>query len=91
MQYDTRLFNQSQGMSRGFGAEGDYNIYSKPLFAAKSESIYKPKSAEGPDYGTAEEHFNKLKDTKKFKADKGFAGTEGGGGNRRDGPVQFEK
>ena len=76
-------------MSSGFGADDAYTAYSKPLFAQKSDSIYKPKSASGPDYGTAEEHFNQLKSTQKFRPDKGFAGTEKAG--KRDGPVQFER
>lgn len=33
----------------------------------------------------------KLKDTSKFKADKGFKGTESAVGLKRSAPVQFEK
>eukprot|EP00948_MAST-09A_sp_MAST-9A-sp1_P004026 g4026.t1 len=87
--YDQRLFNQSRGMDSGFGADDGYNVYSKPLFAKKSASIYKPKTDNGPDYGDVEDMFQKIKDTSKFKPHKGFAGaSDSARGNK---PVQFEK
>src|SRR5215831_17666753 len=65
--YDQRLFNQSQGMSSGFGEEDDYHVYSKPLFQGSSASaIYRPKKGDDETYGT-EEDMKKLMDTSKFK------------------------
>eukprot|EP00727_Mastigamoeba_balamuthi_P005608 m51a1_g1667 hypothetical protein (571) ;mRNA; f:384643-386606 len=92
LMYDQRLFNQSQGMSAGFGDEDDYNVYSKPLFAdGRSATLYRPK-ADGETYGGAED-VEKLAKTDRFRADRGFAGTE-----RADSapephskPVEFEK
>jgi hypothetical protein len=31
--FDTRLYNQSQGMGQGFGGDDDYSVYSKPFSA----------------------------------------------------------
>ena len=88
--YDSRLFNQSGGISSGFGAEDDYNTYSKPLFdRAEASSLYRPNKSEGDTYGTADQQMDQLKNTSKFKADKGFKGTEGSAGPR-SAPVQFE-
>lgn len=52
--YDTRLFNQSEGMSSGFGGGNDdsYNVYDKALFAGgSSASIYRPKRVEQDSFG----------------------------------------
>ena len=94
--YDQRLFNQDQGMSSGLAADDAYNIYDKPLFADKGNSIYRPKaSADDELYGQGGEE--EAIRTERFKADKGFSGAEGGegrsarGGSRMGGPVQFEK
>ena len=38
--YDSRLFNQSSGISSGFGAEDDYSVYSKPLFNRTEGGIH---------------------------------------------------
>lgn len=93
---DSRLYNQSSGMDSGFGADDEYNTYSKPLFGAgvSSQSIYRP--TRGETEHNADQQYDKLLDgaTKKFHADKGFAGAEGGAEHRagpRTAPVQFEK
>lgn len=94
---DSRLYNQSSGMDSGFGAEDEYNTYTKPMFdrgAETSSSIYRPTRGE-TEYN-ADDQFDKLKDgaTSKFQPDKGFAGAEGGMDVRagpRTAPVQFEK
>lgn len=97
-QVDARLYNQSGGMDSGFGAEDEYNTYSKPLFDRTSgvngSSIYRPTRGE-TEYN-ADEQYDKLREgaTTNFQADKGFAGAEGGGDIRagpRTAPVQFEK
>jgi SNW domain-containing protein 1 len=91
---DARLYDQTAGMDSGFGAEDEYNAYSKPLFErqAVASSIYRP-TRDGP--GDADEQYAKLVQgaTAKFKPDQGFAGAEGGvaGAAPRTGPVQFEK
>lgn len=95
---DSRLYNQTAGMDTGFGAEDDYNAYSKPLFGDRvgaSQSIYRPTRGEAAY--DADEQYDKLLEgsTSKFQPDKGFAGAEGGMDNVRAGPrtapVQFEK
>ena len=93
---DSRLYSQSSGMDSGFGADDEYNAYSKPLFAAgaSSASIYRP--TRGETAYNADEQYDKLKQggTSKFQPDKGFAGAEGGmsaQAGARTAPVQFEK
>lgn len=96
---DSRLYNQTAGMDSGFGAEDEYNAYSKPLFdrqqaVAQQGSIYRPTRGE-TEYN-ADEQYDKLKAgvTAKFQPDKGFGGAEGGmdvSAGPRTAPVQFEK
>ena len=91
--YDSRLFNQSSGMDAGFGAEDEYNTYSRPLFdRAEAGSIYRPRQGADDVYGDADQQMAKLSDTSRFRADKGFKGAEGrSDAGPRDAPVQFEK
>jgi SNW domain-containing protein 1 len=94
---DSRLYNQSGGMDSGFGAEDEYNTYSKPLFdrqGVTSASIYRP--TRGETEHNADESYDKLlkSATSKFQPSKGFAGAEGGTdiqAGARSAPVQFEK
>ena len=92
---DSRLYNQSAGLSSGFGKDDDYNTYSKPLFESRAGvgSIYRP--TRGDTEHNADEQYEQLKQdgvTKKFQPNKGFAGAEGGtGAQARSAPVQFEK
>ncbi|PRP81176.1 putative Puff-specific protein Bx42 [Planoprotostelium fungivorum] len=92
--FDQRLFNQSQGMDSGFGADEEYNIYSKQLFGGSSANVlYRPKPKGDEEYG-GEEDLKKLQDTSKFRPDKGFAGSErdpSKPNESRNTPVQFEK
>ncbi|KAF4027742.1 SKIP/SNW domain [Phytophthora infestans] len=85
--FDSRLFNQSQGMSSGFGQEDEYNVYSKPMVDRGKASVYRPKADDGAM--DADKEYEELKGghQKRFKADKQFRGTEAAAG--RDGPVQF--
>jgi len=92
-QVDSRLYNQSAGMDSGFGAEDEYNTYTKPLFdreGVSSSSIYRP--TRGETEHTADEQYDTLLQgaTNKFQPNKGFAGAGSGGGSR-SAPVQFEK
>ncbi|CAJ0640520.1 10006_t:CDS:2, partial [Entrophospora sp. SA101] len=80
--YDTRLFNQSEGLSSGFKDDESYDLYDKPLFAGSSaSSIYKPKKDYDSDKfgGGNVEDINKILSVDKF------------GTKPRDGPVEFEK
>jgi SNW domain-containing protein 1 len=95
---DSRLYNQTAGMDSGFGADDEYNTYSKPLFdrqsGVTSSSIYRPTRGE-TEYN-ADESYDKLVKgaTSKFQPAKGFAGAEGGSdiqAGPRTAPVQFEK
>jgi len=92
---DARLYSQTGGISSGFGADDDYNTYTKPLFnsGATSASIYRPSRGEAAD---ADSQYQQLVEgaTSKFRPDKGFAGAEGGSNVQagpRQAPVQFEK
>jgi SNW domain-containing protein 1 len=91
--FDSRLFNQSSGLDTGFGAEDEYSTYTKPLFdRSEAASVYRPKRDDSEMYGDAETQLAKLRDTSRFKPDKGFKGAEGGtGAGGRDAPVQFER
>ncbi len=92
--FDSRLFNQSAGLDSGFGAEDEYNQYSKPLFdRGVVESIYKPKSNDDGMLEDADAEIQKLKEqsTRRFQPDKGFSGAESAGAAKRTGPVQFTK
>ena len=94
---DSRLYNQSAGMDSGFGADDEYNAYSKPLFdrqGVSSASIYRP--TRGETEHNADESYDKLVKgaTSKFQPSKGFAGAEGGAdisAGPRSALVQFEK
>lgn len=95
---DGRLYSQNAGMDSGFGAEDEYNTYSKPMFdreGVTSSSIYRPTRGEAAM--DADEQYSKLKAgaTSRFQPDKGFSGAEGGGSamasGPRNAPVQFEK
>lgn len=90
--FDSRLFNQSAGISSGFGNDDEYNAFSKPLFdRGEAASIYRPKKSDS-DVFDADAQIAKFSDTSRFKPDKGFKGAEGGvGAGGRDAPVQFER
>ena len=91
-QYDARLFNQSSGMDAGFGNEDEYNVYSKQLFQSKSKSIYRPRANDKDAYGTAEEQYNDIVNTDRFKPNKDFKGVDRSKpAVPRSQPVQFEK
>ncbi|KAJ3083252.1 mRNA splicing protein [Rhizoclosmatium hyalinum] len=102
-QFDQRLFNQSSGMSSGFGGDDTYGIYDKPLFAGSSaNAIYRPKKAmdDHQDHvpGVRTDRIERIVDgggggegSMSRGPHRGFKGTEGGVGGSRDGPVQFER
>eukprot|EP01035_Chromulina_nebulosa_P019516 gene19516-25412_t len=91
--FDSRLFNQSAGLSSGFGPDDEYNTFTKPLFdKAEASSIYRPKKSDTDIYGDVDTQMAKLSDTSRFRPDKGFKGAEGGvNAGPRDAPVQFER
>mmetsp|Transcript_27909 Transcript_27909/g.57988 ORF Transcript_27909/g.57988 Transcript_27909/m.57988 type:complete len:659 (-) Transcript_27909:40-2016(-) len=95
---DSRLYSQNAGLDSGFGAEDDYNVFSRPMFdreGVTSSSIYRPTREAGME--DADTQLERLKSgaTSKFVPDKGFGGAEGNGavagGAARTAPVQFEK
>lgn len=99
--FDARLFNQDQGMDAGFGNDGDYRLYDKPLFNSVSSKIYRPKKHEEDKLGTAEDQLKMLKKrgdkfeseetTYKLKPSRDFAGVDRSKPSEgRTGPVQFE-
>jgi SNW domain-containing protein 1 len=94
-QYDQRLFNQSAGMTSGFGDDDAYNAYDAPMLKRgdASQHIYRPTANKDDEAVAAEAdaEFAKLSKTDKFQPAKGFQGAEKVEGHVRDGPVQFEK
>ena len=77
-------------MDSGFGAEDEYNAYSKPLFNqdGAASSIYRPRQSTEDQFGDVDTQLQQLKDTSKFKPDKGFQGSaEAGGVDMGDGVV----
>jgi len=94
-QYDQRLFNQSAGMTSGFGDDDAYNVFDAPLMKRgdAAQHIYRPtaKKDDATIAAEADVEFEKLAKTDKFQPAKGFAGAEKVEGHVRDGPVQFEK
>jgi SNW domain-containing protein 1 len=87
--FDTRLYNQSEGMTSGFNADDSYDVYDKAFRGEQASSIYRPSKKAASEY--TEDELEALKTTDKFhRPDKGFAGTESTGPSSRDGPVQFE-
>jgi SNW domain-containing protein 1 len=92
--YDQRLFNQDKGMSSGFAADDEYNIYSKGLFNAPStmSQLYRPKKDGDSEVygGDADEQLDKVMKTERFKPDKAFSGASERPG-KRDRPVEFDK
>lgn len=88
--FDQRLFNQSKGLDSGFAGDDDgYNVYDKAWRreGSTANAIYRPsKNVDRDVYG---DDLEKLVQTSRFQPDKGFAGADRG--QRRDGPVQFEK
>ncbi|EGD72218.1 SNW domain-containing protein 1 [Salpingoeca rosetta] len=85
--YDSRLFGQGGGISAGFGTEDSYNVYDKPMRGTQAQSIYRPTRRKEVD---ADEEYEQIRTTDRFRADKGFSGTDSASG-RASGPVQFEK
>ena len=86
MPFDSRLFNQSEGLSSGFHSDDTYGIYDKPLFQGSGAGgQYRPR-ASAVDDETKEETPGL-----RGKADKPFAGTEGVSGGGRVRPVEFER
>jgi SNW domain-containing protein 1 len=93
-QFDSRLFNQSQGMDSGFGREDDYNTYSKALFDKGERKIYAAgRGGDAQDaLGDAESQYKELKSTSKFRPEKDFRGVDRDApSSRGNNPVQFER
>ncbi|XP_021715065.1 SNW/SKI-interacting protein-like [Chenopodium quinoa] len=91
--YDQRLFNQEKGMESGFAADDQYNVYDKGLFTAQAtlSTLYQPKKdMDNEMYGGADEQLEKIRNTERFKPDKGFTGTAEKSGERER-PVEFEQ
>lgn len=88
VQYDTRLFNQEQGMGTGFGAEDSYNLYDKPLFASRDSNLFRPVRGQDDELHGGAGGEGGVR-TDKFKADRGFTGAEGDGAKRGAG-VEYE-
>ena len=88
VQFDQRLFGQTQGVGHGYGDDESYNIYDKPWRDGGSAAnhIYRPSKNIEKEYG---EDINKIIKTNKFVPDKEFTGTDRT--VTRSGPVQFEK
>eukprot|EP01103_Thecamoeba_quadrilineata_P007547 TRINITY_DN17407_c0_g1_i1.p1 TRINITY_DN17407_c0_g1~~TRINITY_DN17407_c0_g1_i1.p1 ORF type:complete len:539 (-),score=151.11 TRINITY_DN17407_c0_g1_i1:101-1717(-) len=92
VQYDSRLFSQSQGMDSGFAHDDTYNVYDKPLFKGTSASmLYRPKKNEDSDMYGDPSSMEKILNTSRFKPDKDFDGVDRSKPDTRQTPVEFEK
>lgn len=94
VQYDQRLFNQSSGLDRGFGAEDSYNVYDKPLFSGGSgASLIRP-SKSAMDASQNDEVDDKAASSnRQFHPDIGFRSVESQETvtrKERTKPVEFE-
>lgn len=96
--FDTRLFNQAEGISSGFAAEDDYNVYDRAWRGGDSvtaASIYRPRAAaNGPMSDVdAEAAVSGLRSaaTKRFRAGVDDTDFEGAPIAQRSGPVEFER
>merc|ERR1712088_1303479 len=90
--FDSRLFNQSRGLSSGYGDDEGYNVYSEPWRKESNlaSNIYRPgKNIDKEAYG-GQEDLDELRKTNRFVPDKEFSGTDRSG-QGRSGPVQFEE
>merc|ERR1712088_333833 len=90
--FDSRLFNQSRGLSSGYGDDEGYNVYSEPWRKESNlaSNIYRPgKNIDKEAYG-GQEDLDELRKTNRFVPDKEFSGTDRTTAGR-SGPVQFEK
>ena len=85
-QFDERLFNQSEGITGGFGAEDEYNMYTKRLFSRKRGGVYDTNTSSKKQKVAAEvdEQLEKIKNSTRFE------GTDGPS-HRNGGAVQFER
>ena len=93
VQYDQRLFNQTRGVTSGYGDDDDYAVYDKPWRGdqAMAKNLYRPTKGKG-DADLYGDDLETLKNTSRFVPDKEFSGvSRGPGTSRREGPVQFEK
>lgn len=92
--FDQRLFNQTAGISSGYGGPSDaYAIYDKPLFNSAVSSIYKPTSLSArQDNGVEGVDMSQFDSiiASKTAPHKAFSGTDASAGGS-SGPVQFEK
>ncbi len=97
--FDARLFNQSEGISSGFGADDEYNAYTKAWRSDTAASaLYRPRAAVGGAGGLdTEAQLAALQGQapSRFQGSTDFEGVERGAGARstaiRTEPVQFEK
>eukprot|EP00775_Hariotina_reticulata_P013718 gene13718-13840_t len=91
VQYDSRLFNQEQGMATGFGAEDSYNLYDKPLFTTRESNLFKPSKRQDDEVYAGLPGDGGVR-TDKFRADHGFSGGAEGAaaGSKRTGGVEYE-
>ncbi|KAI8902526.1 SKIP/SNW domain-containing protein [Globomyces pollinis-pini] len=91
--YDQRLFNQTAGLTSGFGGDDEYSHFDKPLFNhGAAQSIYVPRNqAKEFASGVETEKINSLLTKTQGPGHKGFKGTENADDHIRSGPVQFEK
>ncbi|GJQ12290.1 hypothetical protein GpartN1_g4687.t1 [Galdieria partita] len=93
VQYDQRLFNQSSGLDRGFGAEDSYNVYDKPLFSGGSgASLIRP-SRTAADSSSTDELDKNVTSSHGFRPDIGFHSAESQDAlsrKERTKPVEFE-
>ena len=94
--FDSRMFNQTQGLDHGFVNEEEYNLYDKPLLSTgREEALFRSANQREGEIFQEEFSMEKLQKDSRFQVDKPFSGAERPSGSKssqsRTGPVQFER
>lgn len=94
--FDSRMFNQTQGLDHGFVNDEEYNLYDKPLLSTgREEALFRSVNQREGEIFQEEFSMDKLQKDDRFRVDKPFSGAERPSGSKsshaRSGPVEFER
>lgn len=93
--FDSRLFNQSEGINSGFRDEEAYSLYDKALFNGSSANmIYRPKkNMEDDEAEDGDAQLDRIQNANRFGNALGSSRAFQGADKAKDssGPVQFQK
>lgn len=86
--YDARLFGRDAGGTGGFGAEDDYTLYDKPLFADRS-AVYRGRAGEAARADARDD--GREGGARRFRPDRGFEGVDYDAKRSSDAAPAFER